>query len=433
MSEFDSYLEYALNREYPPAPKEPAPTKSKDYGSITPIPQTKFESVLEKTGMTLEQIGNELDKLGKLNIGGVEIGIRDFLPFVGTVEDGKVTGTPAALQQLGRGESIKGKPQVSSVVGPDGRTYFGTSGSPTMLNPDASAAVLDVATAGVIKPAAQAAKKAVKSVGKMLPKDLPVGSSIKMLDGTEQKINKAPKIETPAFKNWFGESKIVTDDGKPLVVYHGTNNDFEQFAPGFKGASQNETSKIGFWFTDNPDTAASFAQRESNEFVTKTDPKTGDLMRFEDGEPKRFRAPDEVGQVMPVYLSIKKPLVFESKDGKDAFEQFMDFRDKWAEYINGTKGVEGAWRKRYVALNVEKTNKEFLNYLNENGYDGVILKNTEYDAPEGKTINQYMLTNPTAIKSAIGNKGTFDPKDPNILRGAGAATAGATATQEENK
>ena len=86
-----------------------------------------------------------------------------------------------------------------------------------------------------------------------------------------------------------------------------------------------------------------------------------------------------------------------------------------------------------VALNVEKTNKEFLNYLNENGYDGVILKNTEYDAPEGKTINQYMLTNPTAIKSAIGNKGTFDPKDPNILRGAGAATAGATATQEENK
>jgi hypothetical protein len=432
MSDFDSYLDYALDRQYPPAPKEPVVDTSKDFGSITPIKQTQFESVLEKTGLTLEQVGNELDKLGKVNIGGIELGIRDFLPFVGSMEDGKVTGTPATLQALGRGESIKGKSVPASTVGPDGRTYYGISGQPPMLNTDAAMTALDVATAGVIKPAAKAGKAAVKKVIDA-GKNLPVGMSIKAVDGAEAVLEKAPAITTKPFKNWFGDSKVTDEAGKPMVVYHGTANDFDEFKTGFKGASENETSKIGFWFTDNPDTAASFAERQSSEFVTKTDPATGDIMKWEDGTPKKFRADNEVGQVMPVYLSIKKPLVFESKDGKDAFEAFMDFRDKWAEYVNGTKGVEGAWRNRYVALNVEKTNKEFLNYLKENGYDGIILKNTEYDAPSGKTINQYMLTDPTAIKSAIGNKGTFDPKNPSMLKGAGAATAGATATQEESK
>lgn len=33
-------------------------------------------------------------------------------------------------------------------------------------------------------------------------------------------------INTPEFKNWFGDSKVVDEDGKPLVVYHGSPNKF---------------------------------------------------------------------------------------------------------------------------------------------------------------------------------------------------------------
>jgi len=29
--------------------------------------------------------------------------------------------------------------------------------------------------------------------------------------------------ETPEFKRWFGNSKLVDKDGKPLMLYHGTN------------------------------------------------------------------------------------------------------------------------------------------------------------------------------------------------------------------
>ena len=46
------------------------------------------------------------------------------------------------------------------------------------------------------------------------------------------------------FKNWFGDSKVVNQDGSPLVCYHGTNTDIKAF--------DNQYSAQGvFWFTSN--------------------------------------------------------------------------------------------------------------------------------------------------------------------------------------
>jgi hypothetical protein len=47
---------------------------------------------------------------------------------------------------------------------------------------------------------------------------------------------------TPAFWKWFGKSKVVDGNGKPLVVYHGTTEDFSVFEIGSIG---------GIWFTDD--------------------------------------------------------------------------------------------------------------------------------------------------------------------------------------
>ena len=35
------------------------------------------------------------------------------------------------------------------------------------------------------------------------------------------KAKKPHVTDTPEFKKWFGDSKVVDDNGKPLVVYHG--------------------------------------------------------------------------------------------------------------------------------------------------------------------------------------------------------------------
>lgn len=53
--------------------------------------------------------------------------------------------------------------------------------------------------------------------------------------------------DNPKFRAWFGDSKVVDASGNPLVVYHGTNQEFTSFDPKRSIGSQ-------FWFTDSRDT-----------------------------------------------------------------------------------------------------------------------------------------------------------------------------------
>jgi hypothetical protein len=161
------------------APKQP------EMGTITGIPQTAFEKALETSGVKLSELGDLIDQSapGTLNtllgrdvpiIGNLKL--RDFLPFVGSKDDGKLTGTPAALIAAGTGQPLGGQPVVGSAIGPDGQRYYGTSGSPAMLSEDVGTAVVDVATLGLGRPLAVGAKKAIQAT-----KDLPVGLSIKAI------------------------------------------------------------------------------------------------------------------------------------------------------------------------------------------------------------------------------------------------------------
>ena len=62
-------------------------------------------------------------------------------------------------------------------------------------------------------------------------------------------------VRTPEFKAWFGDwenapessSKVVDENGEPLVVYHGTNKNFWNFSEDFKGSNTpDENTKFGF-------------------------------------------------------------------------------------------------------------------------------------------------------------------------------------------
>jgi hypothetical protein len=61
------------------------------------------------------------------------------------------------------------------------------------------------------------------------------------------------------FWRWFGESKVVDDQGKPLVVYHGTRGDFSVFDAGRQGQSDFGASGRGFYFSQDPNTANVYA------------------------------------------------------------------------------------------------------------------------------------------------------------------------------
>ena len=81
-------------------------------------------------------------------------------------------------------------------------------------------------------------------------------------------------INTPEFKEWFGNSKVVDENGEPLVVYHGTDKDFSVFEEGYgKGFKER-----GIFFSDSKAVAETY------------------------GETK----------LKSVYLSIKNPLIIDA-------------------------------------------------------------------------------------------------------------------------
>lgn len=61
-------------------------------------------------------------------------------------------------------------------------------------------------------------------------------------------------LDNPNFKHWFGDSKVVDENGEPLVVYHGTTHTFDNFEPD-RGTIGNAVG-IGYYFTSSADDAS---------------------------------------------------------------------------------------------------------------------------------------------------------------------------------
>lgn len=151
------------------------------------------------------------------------------------------------------------------------------------------------------------------------------------------KFSVAPRTDSPEFKRWFGESKVVDEDGKPLVVYHGTTTptEFSSFASSTAGSPFGK--RRGIWTAEDPEEASAYAYHV---------PGSGR------------------GRVFPVFLSIKNP------------------------------------------ARVRDLSRADIERLESEGYDGALI---ESDA--GRI---WVAFRPEQIKSATGNRGTFDPKNPDI-------------------
>jgi len=174
------------------------------------------------------------------------------------------------------------------------------------------------------------------------------------------------KTDTPAFKKWFGDSKVVDEKGKPLVVYHGTPDARFAKTEGFQTPIEAYQKAIGnddfidkermFFFSDNKRVADTYAD----------DRRAFD---YQNAEP----------ETLDTYISIKNPKVID-----------------WGGKV--WKGLK----------------PEVLKAKAE-GYDGVIVKNVRDTYTGGQiSANNYIAFDPTQIKS-VNNRGTFDPNDPRIL------------------
>lgn len=225
---------------------------------------------------------------------------------------------------------------------------------------------------------------------------------------------KQDQTTTEAFRKWFGDSKVVDEDGKPLRVYHGTAADISHFDRFLLGGNTDAPSAKGaFFFSDSPKVASGYAalaesrpslrlkeiQKASESPVldaetrawlkeqldapmTERDRKEWDTWGRVFDENGRMLEFTPGANVLPVHLRLSNPLVFDFKG-------------------------EGARERSFVSL-IEEARKK--------GHDGVIFRNSDDSMHKdyAEVSNIYAVFNPTQIKSAIGNRGTFDPGDPDI-------------------
>lgn len=77
--------------------------------------------------------------------------------------------------------------------------------------------------------------------------------------GPSYQIRPGDQTDTPEFKRWFGNSKVVDKSGKPLVVYHGTKANFEAFDPSTKGRRDMGYHGSGFYFSSSPVSAEMYS------------------------------------------------------------------------------------------------------------------------------------------------------------------------------
>lgn len=169
------------------------------------------------------------------------------------------------------------------------------------------------------------------------------------------------QVRTKEFKAWFGDwendpdnaSKVVDENGEPLVVYHGTVSD--------KFTIFNKNKKNGgIFFTSNQEIAKGYSGFDET-----------------DNSPMQ-------GELLPVFLSIKNPSII---DGKGA---------DW-------HNINGAKTDNIVAL--------------KSSNDGVILNNIKdgiTENTENIISDVFVAYSPNQIKSATNNTGTFDPNNDDI-------------------
>ena len=188
--------------------------------------------------------------------------------------------------------------------------------------------------------------------------------------------------ETPEFKQWFGDSKIVDEQGNPLVVYHGTNADISAFWNDYAGSNTLNYGMYGKapgYFSKNANEATGYAVGNPNRTVFQS--KSRGINQT--NRPNFIETPTgkikEGANVMPVYISIKKPLEVDSHTALDNFIRKIARTGKL-----GANSVTAA--------------------LKALGYDGVVVD-------KGAEIVPFSSTQ---IKSAIGNVGTFDKTNPDI-------------------
>ncbi len=153
---------------------------------------------------------------------------------------------------------------------------------------------------------------------------------------------------------------VLNEDGTPKVFYHGTREKFTEFDKSKIGSNTDDgVYGKGFYFS---------SYRKQSE---------------------------QYGELMPCYLALKNPLVLSN------YQSIAELADALDMSESNFSESGGIIKPRYSFVS------QFTSHVKSAGFDGVIV---DYGSS-----NEIVVFEPTVIKSATDNIGTFDKAEGDIL------------------
>jgi hypothetical protein len=228
---------------------------------------------------------------------------------------------------------------------------------------------------------------------------------------------------TPEFKQWFGQSQIVDEQGRPRVMYHGTARDITEFKPKQAGA---------IFVTEDPRFAEDFSYMSevwmidhATQFLSEQEIKkavAAGVMKMAQGMPKQkqiqmlteilqfpidsvVRDPDateirnEIAKrlpskpnILPVYVRAENPFDFENQGHLEAIRSMPGVP---VHYQRIRRGEWSAIEEPDVQEAIQKAGFDSF-YITEGGRKNLAV----YD--------------PNQLKSVTGNIGTYSKESKDI-------------------
>ena len=169
----------------------------------------------------------------------------------------------------------------------------------------------------------------------------------------EERFALAPPTDSPEFRRWFGDSKVVDENGEPLVVYHGTTHHITSFAED-RGNIENHLG-IAHYFTDSADDAVeNYAAPTGGPDLTARIEQRAERIAFD--EDLEYDDPAVVARArreligpapstLPVYLQMENPLHLHTTDEGRIYsemdlESLSDLRPQAVDRVKEEEGIE---------------------------------------------------------------------------------------------
>lgn len=233
-------------------------------------------------------------------------------------------------------------------------------------------------------------------------------------------------VRTPEFKAWFGDwennpinsSKVVDENGEPLVVYHGTKSfDINEFNLSKSKRISSGLKEFGTFFTDNKKLAEFYRDRSDlkKEEITDIDKEIYKWKKILN-QTRNNRDYDYAEQQIKILNEFKKGKIY---------SVFLNLKKMYS--FDAKKGINiEAWNNLEVKTSYKLArNRDAMDFLKEGKFgvekvDGIQAKNiidalvqTE-ELKKELLSNVYLVFDSKNIKLADGTNTTFDTNNDDI-------------------